>query len=308
MRKLLIALFILAQAVSAQAGSKQKGTSAANFLKIDPGARSASMAGTFTGMADDVFSLYYNPAGLTSLKNPQMAASHLAYFQGIDFNYLAFATPLRGENHALGFSVTSLGVDGLQKRSGDTDNPESEFKAADYAYQASYARKMGNLSLGINAKAIQETIDSVDASAYAADLGLLLRRPGSTIRSVGVAVKNLGSEIKFREVGDPLPAVGTVGMQVAAPGDRLSLLTDVSFPRDNDPYASAGIEYLMPLQSKDSRFAFRGGYSTFTKKIEGLHGLGLGVGFALDPFAFDFAWVPYGDLGNTFRYTLLVRF
>ncbi|MBI5202430.1 MAG: hypothetical protein HY925_13950, partial [Elusimicrobia bacterium] len=24
--------------------------------------------------------------------------------------------------------------------------------------------------------------------------------------------------------------------------------------------------------------------------------------------AFDFAWVPFGDLGNTFRYSLTIRF
>jgi hypothetical protein len=24
--------------------------------------------------------------------------------------------------------------------------------------------------------------------------------------------------------------------------------------------------------------------------------------------SFDFAWVPFGDLGNTFRYSLLLKF
>ena len=34
--------------------------------------------------------------------------------------------------------------------------------------------------------------------------------------------------------------------------------------------------------------------------------LGGGVGYKL--FDIDFAWVPFGDLGNTFRYTAHVKF
>lgn len=309
MRKIIAAFIVMLMPFSSWAtSSSQKGTSAANFLKITPGARAAGMGGTFTGMADDVYSLYYNPAGAAYFSSAQLAASHLSYFQGIDFNYLAFAVPFKQKGHALGFSVTSLGVDGLEKRSSDQDLPESNFSASDLAYQVSYGRQIGVFAAGISAKAIRETIDSVGASAQAVDLGLHWRRPGSALRGVGVAAKNLGGEIKFREVGDPLPAAFTVGVHGVAPSERLSLLADLTLPRDNNLYASAGLEYSMPLQSKGSRFAFRGGYSTFTQKIEGLHGLGLGVGFEMDPFGFDFAWVPYGDLGNTFRYSLLVKF
>ncbi len=42
------------------------GAAAAPYLKLPMGARGTAMGEAFSGIADDVSALYYNPAGLTS--------------------------------------------------------------------------------------------------------------------------------------------------------------------------------------------------------------------------------------------------
>ena len=49
---------------SGLAGGDDAGKSAYSFLKIGVGAKSQAMAGAFVGLADDLSSLYVNPAGL----------------------------------------------------------------------------------------------------------------------------------------------------------------------------------------------------------------------------------------------------
>lgn len=44
------------------------GTSSADFLKIAPGAKPSGMGETFTAIADDASAIYWNAAGLSSLK------------------------------------------------------------------------------------------------------------------------------------------------------------------------------------------------------------------------------------------------
>ena len=62
--------------------------------------------------------------------------------------------------------------------------------------------------------------------------------------------------------------------------------------------------YLLPKMG-----FLRAGYTTAGSDVtEGLTGVSMGGGLAWRHFGFDMAWVPYGALGNTFRYALLVKF
>src|SRR5687767_5725272 len=52
-------------------GNDNAGTSGAAFLKIAPGARPVGMGEAFTGVADDIHSVYFNPAGLAMIHKPE---------------------------------------------------------------------------------------------------------------------------------------------------------------------------------------------------------------------------------------------
>ena len=53
----------------AQDEFKRVGKSGFGFLKISPSARAAGMGDAFTAVANDVTTIFYNPAGLTNLNN-----------------------------------------------------------------------------------------------------------------------------------------------------------------------------------------------------------------------------------------------
>jgi hypothetical protein len=90
--------------------------------------------------------------------------------------------------------------------------------------------------------------------------------------------------------------------------NNLILCLEASLPRDNDMTISMGTEYSRYLTNELSA-AIRGGYlSGPDNELGGLFGVSAGMGVSWRQFIFDFAWVPYGELGNTFRYALGVKF
>lgn len=292
------------------AGRDDVGTSGAAFLKINAGSRPAAMGEAFGGIADDINALFYNPAGTSKLERPEFTAQYGSWFQGISYNMLGFAYPVRGIG-SFGLGVVSLGVSDMEKRSADTENPESKFGANDSAYILHYSRPvMESLSAGINVKAINLKIDTESASAYAADLGVLWATPVERL-SAGLVVQNMGSEVKFVKEGDPLPLNIKAGFGYLLPLGKVSLLTaglDFNLPRDNDMMISGGAEYKRNFMI-DLNAAVRAGYKTVSQeKLGGLSGLTCGAGINWKQFGLDFAWVPYGDLGETYRYSLMAKF
>jgi len=73
----------------------------AAFDDLGAGARAPGMGGAFTAIADDVYAIYYNPAGLALLDRPTMAASHTQHLaglsdgSGLNTSFLGYAHPLK---------------------------------------------------------------------------------------------------------------------------------------------------------------------------------------------------------------------
>lgn len=117
------------------------------FLNIGTGARSLGMGGSVIASSKDVYSGYWNPAGLTSLENTQVALMHSAYFAGIaNYDYGSFAGKA-GDKGAVGISLVRFGVDGIANtfdliRNGEIDYTRvTSFNATDFAAIVSYAQK-----------------------------------------------------------------------------------------------------------------------------------------------------------------------
>ncbi|MBI4803309.1 MAG: PorV/PorQ family protein [Elusimicrobia bacterium] len=309
-----LAAWLLAVMLFASRGfcaNSNAGTSAAQFLKLGAGARAAAMAEAQSALADDVYAAYYNPAGLALIEKPMMGAMYAQYLQGARYQYGAMALPV-GESsrrHVLSLSIANLGVSDLERRTQDTDLPVGYFEAANFAYGLSYARRVTDkLSLGVTGKLVSVKIDDVSGSAFAADLGLRYRldtRAGFPV-DVGVTARNLGASLKLGTGKDPIPSAIVLG-GCARPRPGLLFALDLIRYRDTDIIIAAGGEYSRKLSGKLQGLV-RAGYNNHHKNIDGTSGVTLGAGLSLSGFAFDFAWVPFGDLGNTFRYSLLVRF
>jgi hypothetical protein len=313
-------LTVLLAAGSASAKSSTVGTSGAQFLKLGAGARAAGMSDAFTAIADDAFAAYYNPAGLARMERPQLGGAHSAMFQSVSYQSLSFVVPFgrdvgreyvetAGNKHALGLSIYYLGVSDIERRTGDSTNAVGTFNSGDSAYAASYSYAPGDrLSLGVTGKYINQTIDNYSASAMAADLGVLYRVNPNAKRPVTLAasVRNVGNGIGYAGQTDPLPTTLVVAGAVAVTkGFVLDL--DLGKSRDSDAYVALGGEGRRVI-TEGITGALRAGFTSQRRDTGGLSGFAAGGGLSFPKASFDMAWVPFGPLGDAFRFSLLIKF
>jgi len=316
-----ISLLLMGSTSSAGIFSKDKaGTTGATFLKIEAGARPVAMGGAFVAVADDANTTYWNPAGLAQLEGSEITAMHNEWLQGIRYEFLGYAQPIKwgGGTQGLGVSVMALYTTGLEQRTTETSEPEGTFAAYDIAVAGAYACKVSRaISIGANVKLIHQKIENETAWGGAIDIGLLYRFPdprrrfSRDILQLGFVVQNIGPKIKFIEESDPLPLNIKAGIaktfDLKSIKSKLTLALDVNAPIDNVPNGHFGVEFVYQ-KMKDIALAARAGYKTNTiKDLNALSGLSAGAGFVWKRMAIDYVWVPYGDLGNTHRISLTIK-
>jgi hypothetical protein len=282
---------------SVQAGS--------SYLTLDPAARPAAMAGSYTAMRGDIDALTANPGGLADLDRKQAAFTHAEWFVGTRFDHLAFGAPSPAGTFAI--SAIRLGYGDLEGRDA-AQQPTGTFNASDSAYSLGYAHTaLGGIGWGSALKVLQRKIDTQSSSSYAADFGAVKQLPARPF-SVGVSVLNVGPGTRFIDQTDPLPLTLAMGGAYQPSGHLRTELDIKHQPHDALTTAGLGFEYL-PL----TLLALRAGYtvpmagttSGGTWDINNVRG---GVGILVSKFRFDYALAPFGDLGLTHRFTLETDF
>jgi len=160
------------------------------FLQIGVAGRGLSMSNAQTASTEDVYSAYYNPAGLARINNTvQLGIMHSEYFAGIaKYDHVVFAVPVQDRKRTVGFSFTRFGVDDipntlfLVQADGSVDyNKITSFSAADYAFGLHYAQKLPieGLTVGGTAKIIYRQIGKfAKAVGFGIDAGLQYRLKG----------------------------------------------------------------------------------------------------------------------------------
>ena len=149
------------------------------FLNIGAGARGLAMGGAQVASSQDGTSGYWNPAGLTGIKDyPVLSLMHAEYFAGIGkYDFLSLAIPMTDKKRTLGISILRFGVDDIPNTlfliepDGSINyNNIRSFSSADYAFLLSYAQMIRktetkSLSFGVNAKIIHRNVGTF-ASAW----------------------------------------------------------------------------------------------------------------------------------------------
>ena len=309
--------------------AKNNGNSGAAFLKIGAGARPSALGDAFTGVADDINSIYWNTAGLATLKKKEFIAMRAQLFEDMQYNFFAYAHPTQ-KLGTFAIGLNNLNVNDLEKRTADTDSADSTFQSNDSAYTLGYAytlplQLIGNINLGAGFKYIRQTLDSYTANSLAIDLGSLYTFENSPL-AIGFTAQNIGTKAKFKTEGDSLPLTFKLGTSYRLGQDwtfsgipsendsvhnGLLLAADFSLPKDNDPEIKMGMELTRSWTENLSGSLRGAGYQVGNNgQISSLGGLGFsaGLGLTYKRFTFDFAWKPFKDLGNTYRYSILLRF
>ena len=123
---------------------------------------------------------------------------------------------------------------------------------------------------------------------------------------MGAALQNVGTKLKYVSDEESLPMNIKVGSAYAVKKNWLAVL-DINYPSDGQLYCGLGTEYCKKVNDKIS-VAGRVGYNTRNKDTGGLNGLTVGMGMKYKGYSFDYAFVPYGDLGNTNRISFSILF
>lgn len=160
------------------------------FLNIGAGARGLAMGSAQVASVQDGTAGYWNPAGLTGVKDhSQVNAMHAEYFAGIGkYDYLSLTLPTAGNKRTIGISALRFAVDDIMNTlflvepDGSINyNNIQAFSSADYAFIFSLAQKLKetpnkNINFGVNAKVIHRSVGSfAKAWGFGLDAGLQIR-------------------------------------------------------------------------------------------------------------------------------------
>ncbi len=318
-------------------GLSKSGTTAAQFLKIQVGARAIGMGGAYVALANDVTSIYWNPAGLTHIgSNGAVGFVHTKWLGGMNFDF-AGAVIRAGSIGSVGLSFTSLSMPDMKVRTEFEPEGTGEFfSAQDFSLGLSFARSITDrFSVGFNTKYIREQIWHMATSAIAFDLGILFKTDFDWL-VLGINVSNFGPKMQYTgkdvfinydfntsEFGDnenifanlqtdqwDLPLLFRFGLSMKILDREMNQLTaaiEARHPNDNTESVNVGLEYGFRHW-----IFFRSGYQgMFEQDTEKGLTFGFGLIYYMSPAVllhFDYAYADWGRLNNAHRFSLQIGF
>jgi long-subunit fatty acid transport protein len=265
------------------------------------GARAAAMGNAYTAVADDVTAGYWNPAGLSQISGSELSLMHNEGLVDTQYEYFGAATKMNKSAVAVNVYNMNYGsIDGYN----NSNVKSGSFDASSLAGSLTYSSTIGeNMNWGMNAKYIKETLETQNASAFAADFGFLYRAESY---KVGATIQNLGPKMKFVREESALPQLISLGVARNFLAEKLLVAVDASKYNDNELTYHAGLDYNVA-----SVMSLRTGFETTPSNqidVNGLTGLSAGVGLHIGALTVDYAFRPFGDLGDTHRVSLLIKF
>lgn len=293
------------------------GTAGAAFLKIEPGSRPVGMGGAFTGLANDINTIFWNPAGLTSVHTRELTA--MQHFSFVDINNQSIGYAQPAKRFVWGASFLGSFTE-IERRVGPSETPDSTVTVGGFATGLSIAYPLGSsTAIGGSAKLISQQLDIQNIYGIAADLGLITRLLDDHL-GIGLTVQNAG----VLSGGENLPMALRAGFayrtwkesemegkEAMQPSELWTLVADAHLPLiDANPSFHLGIERWF-YDAVAARIGYRIGLNENPSD-----GLSIGIGvrrrglnsLANIGFQFDYAFVPDAFVGNSHRISVITRF
>ena len=315
MRTMLLTVLLALSPPAFSAGTQ--GATAFDFLSIDAAPRPAAMGGAYVAVADDADGMLYNPAGLAFLSGNQASFAHADYVQGITQDYLAVAfhggegkrlnddsRRWLGEGAGAGVYVNTLDFGGIQRTTlaNQSGSGLDSFGVRDWALGAGYARRgpWPWLGFGGAVKYLRESIDNTVAQTVALDLGARadLQEAFGVPFTAGLALQNLGQDPRYRVAREPLPTALRLGA-AWLPNAVVTVAADLVQVRGGALTPHAGVEWRA-FEAAALRMGYDG-------KNDAGPGITVGASVTWKRVRFDYAFIPYGDLGDAHRLGATVR-
>ena len=331
MRKIFVILLVAMLATSVSAQFSKVGSAGAQFLKIDVGSRYQAMGGAGVSTAQDVYAMYWNPAGLANIESSEISFTNVNWALDISLNYVAYARYFEDVG-TFGASVTVLSMGDQEVYNYDNDQGTGTYySTSSYAAGISFARRLTTrFSFGATVKYVTEKIHLENASGWAFDLGTQLETGFKNLR-VGMSITNMGADMQFEGPDldvlytDPTDEnnTGTNGSTPAAlkttpynlpllfrmgaaydwdlnGNSRVTMAAELHHPNDHDQQGAFGAEF-----GYDERYFLRGGYKVNYDE----EALSLGAGVIADVtsgsrLVVDYSWQDMGRLQSSHRFSV----
>ncbi len=303
MRRTILALLMLIPVGAALADAV---SITVPWLTMDPGARPGGMGKAFTAIADDVHATYYNPAGLGFFADHMVGAMHSdRSIEGNDiyYDYLGYIHHFE--------DIGTFGIWALYSNAGlipitrDSPQPRGYMAAYGLSVGLSYGLDIIRDALGVGGtlKYVYDHLSNDNvAQAVAVDAGILWRTPLQKL-SVGAMAMNLGTDLVYQEVNEPLPRMLKLGVAYEIPFD--DDFNEMRFSFDYSKYM-LGLDDDLETELGEAVFGvgaeywyagivgLRVGY--YSDESAAVVGTSFGFSVRYLGIQFDFAQQPEGEL------------
>lgn len=290
----------------------EESLTAGRILSESVGARPSGLAEAGTALVGDLNALSFNPAGLSYMKRSEAIARFQASVGDVKGGSLAYGGHKGRLGWGLGMTFMDAGTIDLAFSDGRRFSRNAQ---RDVAGQLGLGLRLTDfLAVGAGGRFINSTlVEEYHASSFAGDAGLLVQMPVDGWL-LGAAVRNMGGDLTYRNIGDPLPSETRVGTSYSySPvADRRpeDIPTDDWYMRDQEetPIFTVFLDGIRDAEGATSgaagfewtkwpKAAFRVGYGMG----ENTTGLTLGFGLNLLKCSLDYSWRFVDDLSDAHR-------
>ncbi len=338
-RVILLVLLLISTGVFAQSGNTKVGTTSANFIQMEIGARAIALGGAYVAVADDATAMFWNAAGIGLVDNGNAVYQFGSRYADIAHHYAGFVYGL-GSDDKIGIMINYVDVGEMEITTLQSpDGTGQSFTASNLAIGLTYARQLTDrVYVGIQGKFIQENIWMESANGFALDIGAIYKIEESGIK-IGMNLSNLGTDMSI--TGDnldfykdkvegypgsptpkstlatkpfPLPMIFNMGFAIDLVGRHSVLMPNAEHNvmltiSANDSFdapfrGNVGVEYTW-----QNIFSLRSGYHIGYDTKDFAAGVGLNLErFTSLDVVLDYVWNNYGDLGAINVFTLGINF
>lgn len=171
------------------------GGQAGAFLRLGAGARAIAMGNAYTGVAEEVSAVYWNPAVLGYLERRQFLGMYSSLSLERQHSFIAYAQPNVFKGFTVGAGWLHFGVGEIDGRD-VSGNPSGKFDNSENAFLLAAGFQRGFWAVGATAKYLRHSLASASASGFSFDAGMQLRF-FKELFSVGLVAQDLLGEMKW---------------------------------------------------------------------------------------------------------------
>ncbi len=304
---------------------KKLGQTGFKWLSIPIGARAVGMGNAFTGIDEELTSVFWNPAGLSAVEKYSITFSNVKWIA--DINHTVFASAINfGKYGVLGINFVSVDY-GILHATIRSNNDKGFIEMGTFSPRGTvvgvaYSRRISTkFSFGAALKYCHEDLGSAYVSSSesengykkvsavlnipAFDFGTLFY-PGYKDLRIGMSLQNFSQERKYVDESFPLPLTFKLGVAMDLikifhenSKHTVTFAVDAVHPREYPERLHLGTEYWYA-----GLVALRAGYKINYDEEDFSAGIGLKYKLAGIGFKFDYAFNNFKSFDAVHIFTI----